>query len=61
MSPTVNDFGVFSIYEKIQEFGLIEIFYLICTSGIWGQSLVLSHPHLLRAHYQEVLQQLTAR
>ena len=45
----------------MQESGLIEIVSLICTSGIWGQSLVLSHPRLLRVHYQEVLQQLTAR
>ena len=32
------------MYGKMQEFGLTEIIPLICTSAIWGQYPVLSHP-----------------
>ena len=32
------------MYGKMQESGLIEIIPLICTSAIWGQRPVLSHP-----------------
>ena len=34
----------FSVYGKIQESGLTEIIPLICTSAIWGQYPVFSHP-----------------
>ena len=32
------------MYAKMQKFGLIEIIPLICTSALWGQYPVLSHP-----------------
>ena len=36
--------SVFSMYGKMQEFGLNEIIPLTCTSAIWGQYPVLSQP-----------------
>ena len=32
------------MYGKMQESGLTEIISLICTSALWGQYPVLSHP-----------------
>ena len=32
------------MYGKMQESGLTEIILLICTSALWGQGPVLSHP-----------------
>ena len=32
------------MYEKTQKAGLIEIIPLICTSAVWGQHPVFSHP-----------------
>ena len=32
------------MYWKMQESGLTEIILLMCTSAIWGQYHVLSHP-----------------
>ena len=32
------------MYEKMEESGLIEIIPLICTSAVWGQYPVFSHP-----------------
>ena len=32
------------MYGKMQESGLTEIIPLICTSAIWGQYPVFSHP-----------------
>lgn len=32
------------MYGKMQESGLTEIIPLICTSALWGQYPVLSHP-----------------
>ena len=47
------------MYGKIQEFGLIEIFPLICISAI--QNAVHSHPASPQGHHQGWLQWLTAR
>ena len=32
------------MYGKMQESGLTEIIPLMCTSALWGQHPVLSHP-----------------
>ena len=42
----VNEFS--TLYGMMQESGLIEIIPLICTSAVWGQYPVLSHPESLQ-------------
>ena len=49
------------MYGKMQESGLTEITPWICTSAIWGQSLLLSHPEFLPGAPCGWLQELTAR
>ena len=46
------------MYWKMQESGLTEIIPLVCTSAIWGQFPVFSHPEppFLKAHHGEWLQ-----
>ena len=39
------------MYGKMQEYGLAEITPFICTSVIWGQYPVFSHPEILSMHY----------
>ena len=39
------------MYGKMQEFRLTEIIPLICTSALWGQHPVFSHPGFLRVHH----------
>ena len=43
------------MYRKMQESGLTEIIPLICTSAIWGQYPVFSHPELPRGASSEVV------
>ena len=42
----VNEFS--TLYGMMQESGLTEIIPLICTSAVWGQYPVLSHPESLQ-------------
>ena len=43
------------MYGEMQESGLIENIRLMCTSSVWGQNPVFSHPELpfLRAQHRE--------
>ena len=40
----VNEFSRFSMYGKMQKPGFPEIIPLLCTSALWGQHPVFSHP-----------------
>ena len=52
-TPQVKDFSI-SMYMKMQGSGLTEIIPLICSSAIWGQYPLFSHPEFPQGSPQGV-------